>query len=308
MAQLPQSADASVVQRSGCPTTLRFLMHSNTGAKVLSELPVKLDSVGSLIERLPQTTNSLGQPIGVSVSTRMPVPSPQRMSLEGRTCVVEPLHVDLHSADLYSAIQLEKDSSSWTYMHYGPFRSVAEYRLWMTGFCSGQDPLFYAIVDKTDNKAKGVASYQRISPEHGTIEVGHIHLTQQMQRTTAATEAMYLMMRNAFLLGYRRYEWKCDALNAPSHEAARRLGFTYEGIFRHGNVYKGRNRDIAWYSILDSEWPILREAFERWLEPTNFDSHGQQRTRLSEYMILCSPTWTDRILMKAEDDPTAPIG
>lgn len=247
---------------------------------------------GEIMEQLEHTTNAFAQPIGVPVRMRLPVPQPQRVPLEGRFCCLEPLQEDIHAVDLYSAIQLEHGHSSWTYMHYGPFHTFSEYREWVASFCADRDPLFYAIIDKSDRKAKGVASYQRMAPEHGTIEVGHIHFTTGLQRTPSATEAMYLMMRYAFLLGYRRYEWKCDALNAPSHDAARRLGFIYEGIFRQGNVYKGRNRDIAWYSILDSEWPALRGAFERWLAPQNFDRAGNQRARLSEFIALCGPTWT----------------
>lgn len=248
------------------------------------------------IKELHRTTNKYGQPIGLSVPTWTRVAMPLRAPIQGQFVYLEPLHPDIHAVDLYSAIMLERDGASWTYMHYGPFNNLGEYRDWMLQFCCGRDPLFYAIVDNKDRKPKGMASYQRISPEHGTIEVGHVHFTRLLRQTSMATEAMYLMMKHAFSLGYRRYEWKCDALNQPSHEAARRLGFTFEGIFRQGNVYKGRNRDIAWYSILDSEWPPLREAFERWLSPTNFDSHGRQRIRLAEYISLCSPTWTEHLL------------
>jgi RimJ/RimL family protein N-acetyltransferase len=149
--------------------------------------------------------------------------------------------------------------------------------------CRGDDPLFHAILDGGTGRAVGVASYLRIDPPVGVIEVGHINYSPALQGTTAATEAMYLMMRRVFdELGYRRYEWKCDALNAPSRAAAERLGFVFEGIFRQATIYKGRNRDTAWYSIVDGEWPRLRDAFERWLDPANFDAQGRQRQRLSE--------------------------
>ena len=144
----------------------------------------------------------------------------------------------------------------------------------------GSDPLFHAIVPAGSGRAEGVASYLRIAPEAGSIEVGHINFSPRLMRTPAATEAMYLMMKRAFDLGYRRYEWKCDALNAPSRAAARRLGLSYEGIFRQATVYKGRNRDTAWYAAIDSEWPALKAAFETWLDPANFDAEGRQRESL----------------------------
>lgn len=270
------------------------------------EAPMETQSILDVTKDLRRTTNVYGQPIGLPVPAWNRPPMPQRVPIQGRLVYLEPLHPDVHAADLFSALMLERDSSSWTYMHYGPFDSFGDYRDWMLRFCCERDPLFYAIVDNKDHKPKGMASYQRINPEHGTIEVGHLHFTPLLRQTAMATEAMYLMMRNAFLHGYRRYEWKCDALNKPSHEAARRLGFTFEGIFRQGNVYKGRNRDIAWYSILDSEWPPLREAFERWLSPHNFDSHGTQRTRLAEYICLCSPTWMDRLMAEPTETSAGP--
>jgi RimJ/RimL family protein N-acetyltransferase len=142
------------------------------------------------------------------------------------------------------------------------------------------DPQFFAIVDPASARAVGVASYLRITPASGSIEVGHINYSPLLQRKPAATEAMYLMMANAFDLGYRRYEWKCDALNAPSRSAAQRLGLSYEGIFRQATVVKGRNRDTAWYASIDSEWPALRNAFLRWLDPANFDAAGKQKQSL----------------------------
>jgi len=170
----------------------------------------------------------------------------------------------------------------WTYLPYGPFESPDGYRDWVTERSRDSDPLFLAIVDGATGLATGVASYLRIDSGNGSIEVGHLAYSPLLQRTPAATEAMYLMMRHAFELGYRRYEWKCNALNTPSRVAAQRLGFAYEGIFRQASVVHGRNRDTAWYAIIDSEWPALQAAYEQWLAPANFDSDGQQKTRLSE--------------------------
>ncbi len=145
----------------------------------------------------------------------------------------------------------------------------------------GNDPLFFTIMDCAGNKPLGLASYLRIDPRSGSIEVGHLAYSPLLQRTAAATEAMYLMMSRAFELGYRRYEWKCDALNAPSRSAAQRLGFTFEGIFRQATVVKGRSRDTAWFAIIDQDWPAIREAFIRWLSPANFDAAGRQRSPLA---------------------------
>jgi len=154
----------------------------------------------------------------------------------------------------------------------------------MEQFCCGDDPLYHAILKRQSGRAVGVASFMRIGPASGVIEVGGINYSPRLQRTPAATEAMYLLMRRVFdELGYRRYEWKCDALNAPSRAAAARLGFRFEGIFRQAIVYKGRSRDTAWFSIIDGEWPTLKTAFERWLDPANFDESGRPRRRLSEF-------------------------
>ena len=198
----------------------------------------------------------------------------------GRYCRVVPLDPARHATALHDAFRLDAAGLGWTYLPYGPFDEVGAFRSWLDGVAVGDDPLFYTIVSDAD-KPLGVASYLRIFPDIGSIEVGHIHYSPLLQRSRAATEAMYLMMRRAFdELGYRRYEWKCDALNAPSRRAADRLGFVYEGTFRQATIYKGRNRDTAWYSIIDSEWPAVRRAFERWLDPGNFDANGEQRTRL----------------------------
>jgi RimJ/RimL family protein N-acetyltransferase len=199
----------------------------------------------------------------------------------GRWCRVEPLDVDRHAADLHEANLDDRTGRNWTYLSSEPFRELEPYRSWLQTITAGNDPMFHAIVDAKTARATGVAAYLRIDPANGVIEVGHINYSPRLQRTIAATEAMALMMRRVFdELGYRRYEWKCDDLNAPSHAAARRLGFRYEGLFRQAIVYKQRNRDTAWYSITDREWPVVRAGLDRWLDPSNFDGEERQRSRL----------------------------
>ncbi|HEX7966759.1 MAG TPA: GNAT family protein [Stellaceae bacterium] len=232
---------------------------------------------------MTQHFNALGQPIGFPLIGWQPRPRPPRSAMEGRYCRVEPVDPGRHAAELHAANREDAEGRNWTYLPYGPFAAVEEYRRWMENVCRGDDPLFHAIIDRQNGRAVGVASYMRIDPAAGTIEVGGINYAPPLQRQPAATEAMYLMMRRTFdELGYRRYEWKCDALNAPSRAAAQRLGFRFEGIFRQATIYKNRNRDTAWFSIIDSEWPALKSAFERWLDPGNFDRAGRQRRRLSE--------------------------
>jgi len=226
--------------------------------------------------------NRLGQPIGFPVPDWQPRRQPPRTAMLGRSCRVEPIDAERHAADLHHANILDRENRIWTYLPYGPFNTVEAYRQWMEAACLGDDPLFHAIVDGQSGKAVGVASFLRIDPAHGVIEVGHINYAPALQRTVAASEAMYLMMKRVFdELGYRRYEWKCDALNAGSRAAAERLGFRFEGLFRQAVLYKGRNRDTAWYAIIDREWPALKSAFEEWLDPANFDRDGKQRTALS---------------------------
>jgi RimJ/RimL family protein N-acetyltransferase len=228
------------------------------------------------------TRNDLGQPIGFPLPGWSPPPAPPREPMEGRYCRLEPLDPGRHADALFAANAEDTDGRGWTYLSYGPFPTVASYRAWMETCCQGDDPLFFAVVDAATGRPTGVASYLRITPASGSIEVGHIHYSPRLKRSPAATEAMYLMMKAAFELGYRRYEWKCDALNAASRAAAQRLGLSFEGVFRQATVYKGRNRDTAWYAAIDSEWPALREAFLAWLDPGNFDADGGQRTRLSD--------------------------
>lgn len=207
---------------------------------------------------------------------------PPRETMKGRFCRLEALAAERHAAGLYAANALDVEGKNWTYLPYGPFDTLASYRAWVEQSSRSSDPLFFAIVDGAKNTPVGVASYLRIDPASASIEVGHLNFSPLLQQAPAATEAMFLMMRQAFALGYRRYEWKCNALNAPSRAAAQRLGFSFEGIFRQARVDKGHNRDTAWYAAIDSEWPALQAAFEQWLAAANFDDQGRQRTRLSD--------------------------
>lgn len=225
--------------------------------------------------------NDLGQPIGDPVVGWTPPPRPAREPIAGRFCRVEPLDPSRHAHDLFDANRADPSGRMWTYLAYGPFESFDAYRQWAERMAAADDPLFFAIVNAETDKAQGVASLMRIDPPSGSIEVGHIAYAPGLQRTRAATEAMHLLMRRVFTLGYRRYEWKCDALNAASRAAAQRFGFSYEGVFRQATVYKGRNRDTAWYAAIDREWPALDAAFTTWLAPANFDERGDQRTRLA---------------------------
>ena len=226
--------------------------------------------------------NQLGQPIGFAMPNWEPRPRPPRDAIDGRFCRLELFDADRHCAELFDAYAEDKEGRTWTYLAYGPFAGFGGFRDLMQAHFFGQDLLCHIIIDRTSGRAAGMASYMRIDPAMGSIEVGSIAYSPRLQKSRAATETMYLMMRRAFdELGYRRYEWKCDALNAPSRQAAERLGFRFEGIFRQAVVYKGRNRDTAWYSIIDREWPALKAAFERWLDPRNFDGEGRQRESLS---------------------------
>lgn len=236
-------------------------------------------------------TNHLDQPIGAALDGWRQPPRPRREPIEGTCCRLEPLNAERHAADLFNANRADQSGRMWTYLPYGPFETLDQYRAWVLPMSQSEDPFFFAVVGKAGGKAIGVAAYLRIDQPNGAIEVGHIAYSPALQRTPAATEAMYLMMRLAFTLGYRRYEWKCDALNAPSRQAAQRFGFSYEGVFRQAAVYKGRNRDTAWYGAIDREWPALDAAFRRWLDPANFDADGRQRVRLAD---LTAPILTKR--------------
>jgi RimJ/RimL family protein N-acetyltransferase len=209
-------------------------------------------------------------------------PPPGRPTLAGRWCRVEPLWSAHHARDLFEANAADYEGRMWDYLAYGPFADFDAYAAWIGERELSVDPLFFAFVDLRSGRAVGVGAYLRIDPANGAIEVGHLAYSPQMQRTVMATEAMYLLLRHAFDLGYRRYEWKCNALNTASRRAAGRLGFRYEGTFRQHMVVKGRNRDTAWYSILDGEWPAIRTGYERWLDRSNLDADGRQRRSLAE--------------------------
>ena len=211
-----------------------------------------------------------------------PLPGPQ--VIEGRAVRLERMDADTHAAELYAAYSGHDDL--WDYMPAGPFSSASAYHRWVKDSAMGTDPMFYVMRDSTSGHAGGVAAFMRVTPEHGSIEVGNICIAPVMQRTVAATEAMFLMMDWAFRAGYRRYEWKCNALNLPSRRAAQRYGYSYEGVFRQHFIVKGRNRDTAWFSVIDSEWSALREAYLAWFAPSNFDAAGKQRESLADLTRL----------------------
>ncbi|WP_342755428.1 GNAT family protein [Pantoea sp. MBD-2R] len=225
--------------------------------------------------------NEFQQPVGETLEAWEPRPLPQRVTLFGRFCRLEPLSAD-HIADLLEAYGNAEDGRDWTYMFSGPFSHEDEFRRYLSDAAASRDPLHFAVIDAQGERAVGTVALMRIAPQHGVIEVGHVAFSPLLQRTPAATETHFLLMQYAFeQLGYRRYEWKCDSLNAPSRKAALRLGFRYEGLFRQAIVYKGRTRDTTWFSIIDSEWPAVRQGFVRWLDERNFDPQGQQRHGLA---------------------------
>ncbi len=200
----------------------------------------------------------------------------------GRYCRLEPVSVQRHANDLFAAYQQAPDDRDWTYLVHCRPDTPQDFNTYLAKLEKSEDPLNFTIIDAATNQAVGTAALLRIEPAHGVIEVGGITFSPLLKQTRAATESMYLMMRRAFdELGYRRYEWKCDSLNAPSRAAALRYGFIFEGIFRQALVYKGRSRDTAWFSITDAEWPRIRAAFEAWLDPTNFNAGGKQKQPLS---------------------------
>lgn len=224
--------------------------------------------------------NSLGQPIGAPLAVTLPRPRIPHTAMTGRWAQVVPTDPAAHSPALYDVFARDTDGRNWTYLPYGPFDSLSAFMDWLVPTSAGLDPLFHTILDHT-GRPLGLASYLRIDPANGVAEVGHIHFSPLIQRSAIATEAMYLMMARVFdELGYRRYEWKCDALNAHSRAAAQRLGFRYEGTFRQATHYKGRNRDTAWFAMTDTDWPAARAAFQAWLAPGNFDAAGSQKSPL----------------------------
>ncbi len=235
-------------------------------------------------EFLESTINDLGQPVGLAITVPLPDSPPPGDAMEGVFCRLVPL-AEAHGDELWAAFSAA-DDISWTYLPYGPFATRDAFDTWLGAWTEqpdqdARDPMFFTIIDLISGRCTGLAAYLRIDPRSASVEVGHIHFSPSLQRTAAATEAMYLMMKRAFEANYRRYEWKCDALNAPSIAAAHRLGFAYEGTFRHATHYKGRNRDTAWFAMIESDWPRIDRMFQQWLAADNFDGAGQQRARLS---------------------------
>ncbi len=210
-----------------------------------------------------------------------PARRPERARLAGESVRLEPLTPETHGEDLFAAT--EGADATWLYLPYGPFADKGEFVRWLEERAALDDPLAFTIIDREAGAARGIATLMSIEPEHGSIEIGHIWLSPPLQRTRQATEAIFVLARYAFDdLGNRRLEWKCNAENAASRRAADRFGFTFEGVFRQHRVIKGRNRDTAWYSITDKEWPVRRAAFEAWLSADNFDSSGRQRRSLAD--------------------------
>ena len=206
---------------------------------------------------------------------------PSKKILSSKYVVLEPININKHSKDLYANFLKDKKNKIWNYLPYGPFKSYRSFKKWLKSFCLSEDPFFYAIYAKRYKQYCGMASYLRITPEYGLIEVGHINYSPILQNTTEGTETMFLMMKNAFeVLGNRRYEWKCNNLNVPSKKAAKRLGFKFEGVFRQMQITKGRNRDNAWFSIIDKEWKRLKKGYQSFLKDSNFDKNYIQFKKL----------------------------
>ena len=210
------------------------------------------------------------------VVTGFKVPShPKGISIEGKLVSIKPLIANEFAEELFMANALDKEGINWEYLPYGPFESLSDYIDWIQSFEEHDDPVFFAIISKKLKKAIGIASYLRINPNDGLIEVGHINYSPLLQRTIEGTEAMFLMMQWAFDNGYRRYEWKCNALNMRSRKAAQRLGFSYEGVFRQMTISKGRNRDTAWFAIIDKDWQVIKKCFHQFLSDINLDEKSK---------------------------------
>lgn len=232
---------------------------------------------------MPQRLNEFGQPIGPALERWTPRPLPPDAPMMGRYCRIERLEADRHAFDLFEAFHRASDGRDWTYLPNERPETADAFEAHIRAIQTTRDPLHHTIIDLVTGKAVGSSAYMRLDPANGVIEIGHVRYSPHLIHTRAGTEAQYLFMRRAFEeLGYRRYEWKCDALNAASRRAAERYGFTFEGIFRQAIVVKGRSRDTAWFSILDSDWPRIRAGFETWLAPENFNARGTQIRRLEE--------------------------
>ena len=222
-------------------------------------------------------------PVSVDLKNWQPRPRPARAPLEGRFVRLEPLNAASHGDDLFEIATVPHAADRFRYLSEEPPESRAAFQTWLEKVQASEDPLYFSVIDKASGKAAGRQTFMRIEPAHGRIEIGHIHWGPAIARKPAGTEAHYLFMRHAFEdLGYRRWEWKCNNRNEPSKRAAERFGFKSEGVFRQHMIVKGENRDTAWYSIIDTEWPALKRAYEEWLDPANFDNAGQQRRRLEE--------------------------
>ncbi|MGE4576684.1 MAG: GNAT family protein [Candidatus Pseudothioglobus sp.] len=208
-------------------------------------------------------------------------PHPKGISIKGKLVDLKPLIASEFSEELFISNAIDKEGINWAYLPYGPFDSQVDYAKWIKSFEEGDDPIFFAVISKKLKKAIGIASFLRINPTKGLIEVGHINYSPLLQKTTEATEAMFLMMKWVFDNGYRRYEWKCNALNLKSRRAAQRLGFSYEGVFRQMTINKGRNRDTAWFAIIDKEWAEIERCFDQFLSESNFDNNGKSKVSLT---------------------------
>jgi Acetyltransferases, including N-acetylases of ribosomal proteins len=227
--------------------------------------------------------NQFGQPVGEPLPDWQPRQHPQRVTLEGRLCRLEPLALE-HAEALFAAYQLAEDTRSWTWLLREPDAEVEGYKNWVGSILELQDPIHFAVIDKQSEQPVGTLALMRIDSKNGVIEVGHVHFSPLLSRTPMSTEAQWLLMRYAFdTLGYRRYEWKCNSLNEPSRRAALRMGFQYEGRFRQALVIKGHNRDTDWFSIIDSEWPDVDRAMQKWLAADNFSSDGKQIRSLESW-------------------------
>jgi len=235
-------------------------------------------------DHVPQEIDAdTGLPIGPRLANPNHAKRPERIALEGRYCRLEPVDPARHREQLYAASTPPDAARRFRYLYDTVPQSLADIDAWIARAAASDDPLVYAVIDRRSGRVEGRQSLMRITPEHQSLEIGNIYWGPAIARTPVATEANYLFAAYAFdTLGYRRYEWKCDALNAPSRRAAERFGFTYEGHFRRANINKGRSRDTTWFAMIDAEWPALKAAYQRWLDPANFDARGQQRLRLGE--------------------------
>ena len=222
------------------------------------------------------------RPVGAVVDPLPAGNAPDMRPLHGRWVWLEPVSVAKHTQALFeSFVDADPHGHVWTYMGYGPWEPFEDFAEWLKGREAARDPWFYAFIRRDTGQACGMGAFMRCDAANGVIEIGHIWMSPSLQKTREATEAIYLMIRHCFDdLGVRRLEWKCDSLNAPSRRAAERFGFTFEGIFRQHMIIKGRNRDTAWYAMLDKDWHRVWEGFEAWLRPENFDDEGRQKAKL----------------------------